>query len=75
VLYEERLQGEYGRLLREASAHFEGKSAPHRLRDLADVQDLISVLSLPAEFAERLNESVHSEYRRLWQSVQGAQRN
>ena len=52
-----------------------GMSAPHRLRDLADVQDLISVLSLPAEFAERLHESVRSEYGRLWQSVQGAQRN
>ncbi len=52
-----------------------GVSAPHRLRDLADVQDLISVLSLPAEFAERLNESVRGEYWRLWQTVQGAQSN
>ena len=29
-MYEERLQGEYGRLLREASAHFEGKSGVYR---------------------------------------------
>ena len=28
--YEERLQGEYGRLLREASAHFEGQSGVYR---------------------------------------------
>jgi hypothetical protein len=46
-----------------------GLSAPHRLRDLADVQDLISILSLPADFADRLNESVRGEYRRLWQTV------
>lgn len=46
-----------------------GMSAPHRLRDLADVQDLIGVLSLPAEFAEKLDESVRGEYRRLWRAV------
>lgn len=164
MAYEERLQGEYGRLLRAASAHFEGKSgvyqtllnlarrldgedipyaiigamalgkhglarmtedvgvlmtieglaafqaqcvgkgcvpafsgsrrtfrdtdtqvrielklasgmsAPHRLRDLADVQDLIGALSLPVEFAEQLNESVRAEYQRLWQAVQNAGR-
>lgn len=28
--YEERLQGEYGRLLREASAHFPGKSGVYQ---------------------------------------------
>jgi len=30
VTYEERLQGEYGRLLREASAHFAGKSGVYQ---------------------------------------------
>ena len=50
-----------------------GMSAPHRLRDLADVQDLISILGLPADFAERLDESVRSEYHKLWQVVQVAQ--
>jgi hypothetical protein len=49
-----------------------GMSAPHRLRDLADVQDLIGALDLPADFAERLDESVRGEYRRLWQAAQGA---
>ena len=49
-----------------------GMSAPHRLRDLADVQDLIGVLGLPAEFAEELDESVRGEYRRLWQAVRQA---
>jgi len=47
-------------------------SAAHRLRDLADVQDLIGVLGLPAEFAEELDESVRGEYRRLWQAVRQA---
>jgi len=45
-------------------------SAPHRLRDLADVQDLIGVLGLPLEFADKLDESERDEYRRLWQMVQ-----
>jgi len=49
-----------------------GMSAPHRLRDLADVQDLIGVLGLPAEFADELDESVRGEYQRLWQAVQQA---
>jgi hypothetical protein len=49
-----------------------GMSAPHRLRDLADVQDLVSTLGLPAEFAERLDASVRDEYRRLWQMEQDA---
>ena len=49
-----------------------GMTAPHRLRDLADVQDLISLLELPLELAERLDESVRNEYRRLWETVQQA---
>ena len=52
-----------------------GMSAPHRLRDLADVQDLISALRLPADFAARLDESVRGEYARLWQAVHSAQIN
>ncbi|MBE7433515.1 MAG: nucleotidyltransferase family protein [Anaerolineales bacterium] len=48
-----------------------GMSAPHRLRDLADVQDLISALDLPLELEVHLDESVREEYRRLWESVQG----
>jgi hypothetical protein len=49
-----------------------GMTAPHRLRDLADVQDLISLLELPLELAEHLDESVRNEYRRLWETVQQA---
>ena len=43
-----------------------GLSAGHRLRDLADVQDLTVVLELPLELADALDPSVREEYRRLW---------
>jgi hypothetical protein len=44
-----------------------GLSAEHRmLRDLADVQQLIETLDLPAELAQELDESVRGEYIRLW---------
>ncbi len=49
-----------------------GMSAPHRLRDLADVQDLIATLKLPIEFAESLDESVRETFRQLWHSAQAA---
>jgi hypothetical protein len=47
-----------------------GMSAPHRLRDLADVQDLIVTLKLPLEFAETLDASVRETFRQLWHSAQ-----
>jgi len=43
-----------------------GLSAGHRLRDLADVQDLIVALELPLDFENDLDPSVREEYRRLW---------
>jgi hypothetical protein len=49
-----------------------GTSAPHRLRDLADVQDLIRTLGLPPELAERLDPSVRGRYLELWQAVRDA---
>ena len=42
-----------------------------RERDL-DVQDLIRILELPVEFAEKLDASVRGEYRKLWQTVREA---
>ncbi len=47
-----------------------GLSAPHRLKDLADVQELIARLKLPLELAKNLDASVRDEYRRLWRNVQ-----
>ena len=49
-----------------------GLSAPHRLRDLSDVQDLIARTGLPLDLAERLDPSVREEYRRLWRQVDAA---
>jgi hypothetical protein len=47
-----------------------GMSAPHRLRDLADVQDLITRLRLPLALADRLNNWVQVAYRDLWEKAQ-----
>ena len=43
-----------------------GTTAPHRLRDLSDVQDLITALGLPRELGDRLDASVREAYRELW---------
>jgi hypothetical protein len=47
-----------------------GLSAPHRLRDLADVQDLIVRLDLPLSLAETLDASVRAKYAELWKQAQ-----
>ena len=49
-----------------------GLSAAHRLRDLADVQDLIIMLGLSLDLADRLDASVQGEYHRLWEAAQVA---
>ncbi len=43
-----------------------GLSAPHRMKDLVDVQEIIGILELPLELAGQLDESVRAEYQRLW---------
>ncbi len=43
-----------------------GLTAPHRLRDLSDVQELIIRLNLPLDFEDKLDPSVRTEYLRLW---------
>jgi hypothetical protein len=49
-----------------------GLSAPHRLKDLADVLELIRVLALPREVADSLDASVRDKYDELWQAAQAA---
>jgi hypothetical protein len=49
-----------------------GLSAPHRLKDLGDVQEMIKVLSLPREAAERLNPYVRDKFLELWDAVAAA---
>jgi len=46
-----------------------GMTAPDRLKDLADVQELIKLRSLSAEFAERLNPYVREKYLELLDAV------
>ena len=43
-----------------------------RLKDLADVQELIKSLNLSLEFAERLDPFVRDEFTRLWRNAQPA---
>ncbi len=46
-----------------------GMTGAARLRDLADVQELIRLLALPAEFGEQLNPFVRDRYAELWGAV------
>lgn len=47
-----------------------GLSAGHRLKDLADVQELIKALSLPRGFGDALDASVRGRFFELWQATQ-----
>jgi hypothetical protein len=43
-----------------------GMTAPNRLKDLADVQEVVKSLKLPIEYADRLNPYVRDKFRELW---------
>ena len=47
-----------------------GMTNPGRLKDLADVQELIRVRRLPAEYGEQLHPYVRQKYAELWAGVQ-----
>jgi len=49
-----------------------GMTNPARLKDLADVQELIKHLQLPREFGEQMHPYVQEKYRELWDAVQQA---
>ena len=51
-----------------------GMTAPHRLKDLADVLEVIRAQDLPAEFAGELDPFVRDKYRELWQAAQTEER-
>ena len=44
-------------------------TSPHRLKDLADVQEVIRIMRLPRTLAEQLNAFVREKYLELWQAV------
>ena len=47
-----------------------GMTSPGRLRDLADVQELIRILDLSADFGAQLQPFVQEKYGELWSGVQ-----
>jgi hypothetical protein len=47
-----------------------GMTAPHRLKDLADVLELIRTAQLPAELSFALNPFVRQKYDELWRAAQ-----
>ncbi len=47
-----------------------GMTNPGRLKDLADVQQLIKILKLPASFVDGLNPYVRGRFAELWNGVQ-----
>jgi hypothetical protein len=52
-----------------------GMTAPDRLKDLADVQELIKIRNLSKEFADKLNPYVREEFLKLLEAVQRGSRN
>ena len=46
-----------------------GMTAPHRLKDLADVQELIKIRRLQPEFAEQLDPYVRGKFLELYETV------
>lgn len=47
-----------------------GMTAPHRLKDLADVQELIKIRTLQKDFAERLDPYVRDKFLELCEAVE-----
>jgi hypothetical protein len=51
-----------------------GMTGTDRMKDLADVQELIKLLSLPADFREDLDAYVQPKFRELWDAAMGGER-
>jgi hypothetical protein len=49
-----------------------GMTNPGRLKDLADVQELIRALGLPKDLADQLNPFVREKYRELWEAIRAS---
>ena len=52
-----------------------GMTAPDRLKDLADVQEMIKIRSLDGEFADKLNPYVREKYLELFAAVERGRNN
>jgi hypothetical protein len=51
-----------------------GMTTPHRLKDLADVIEIVRILRLPAELTEELDPYVREKYLELWGAAQAEER-
>ncbi len=51
-----------------------GMSAPHRLKDLADVLELVRAVAIPREMAAELDASVRDKFIELWEAAQTEER-
>lgn len=51
-----------------------GMSGTDRMKDLADVQELIKLFSLTEDYAEEMNSYVRAKYRELWSSTRRAEK-
>ena len=49
-----------------------GMTAPHRLKDLADVQEVIKIKNLTSDFAEKLNPFVREKFLELQKAVEAS---
>jgi hypothetical protein len=49
-----------------------GMTAPHRLRDLADVLELIRLQDLPEDFGHRLDPYVRAKFNELWHAARSS---
>ncbi len=47
-----------------------GMTAPHRLKDLADVLEIVRILKLPAGLSEKIDPYVREKYLELWGAAQ-----
>ena len=52
-----------------------GMTAPDRLKDLADVQELIKIRELTSDFAKQLHPYVREQYLLLCEAVERARQN
>jgi predicted nucleotidyltransferase len=50
-----------------------GMTAPHRLKDLADVQEIIKIKNLKADYAEKLNPFVREKFLELQKAVKDSE--
>ena len=51
-----------------------GMTAPHRLKDLADVIEIVRILKLPSGIAEELDPYVREKFQELWRAAQAEER-